>query len=344
MDLVGKLKFILYIKTEKIITFRGTKIMQKKSIIFMGTPEFAAASLKKLNADGFNITAVVTQPDKERGRGRKVTYSPVKELALELNYPVFQPISLRDADFLNDIRNIGADLLVIVAFRILPPAVIAIPTIGAVNLHASLLPKYRGAAPINHALFNGDTETGATIFFLNNGEVDSGGIIDRMVMPIQPEDNYGTLYYKLQQAGAEFLSSTVKKILEGSVESVPQAVDSAEITKAPKLFAEDFIIDWQKTAFEIHNKVRGLAPKPGAVTTFNGKKVKIIKTVLTSQAATEKGGIIKEVNRKGGYLLVSTGNNCLKIVEIQPEGKGVMTVSAYLNGCQVEVGTEFKSF
>lgn len=317
--------------------------MSKKSIIFMGTPEFAAASLKKLHADGFEIKAVVTQPDKERGRGRKVTLAEVKELAVELGLPVLQPKSLKNKEFQQSLRELGADLFVIVAFRILPAEVIAIPPLGAVNLHASLLPRYRGAAPINHAIFNGDSETGATIFFLNNGEVDSGMVIDRLIMPILPEDNYGTLYHKLQEEGALFLSSTVHKILDGTVTALPQNENSAEISKAPKLFAADFIINWNLSAREIHNRVRGLAPKPGAATSLNGKRVKIIKTEETGIAAAEKAGTIKEANRKGNYILTATGDQYLKIVEIQPEGKGVMSVSAYLNGCKIEAGAEFGS-
>lgn len=315
--------------------------MSKKSIIFMGTPEFAAASLRRLHADGFEIKAVVTQPDKERGRGRKVTFAEVKELAVELNLPVLQPKSLKNRDFQQTLREFGADLFVIVAFRILPSEVIAIPPMGAVNLHASLLPKYRGAAPINHAIFNGDQETGATIFFLNNGEVDSGSVIDRLVVPILPEDNYGSLYYKLQEEGAIFLSSTVQKILAGNVTANEQNADDTQISKAPKLFAADFVLNWQQNAQEIHNRVRGLAPKPGAATSLNGKRLKIIKTELTAIAAAEEAGVIKEANRKGNYILVATGDHYLKIVEIQPEGKGVMSVAAYLNGCKIEAGMKF---
>jgi len=315
--------------------------MSKKSIIFMGTPEFAAASLRRLHADGFEIKAVVTQPDKERGRGRKVTFAEVKELAVELNLPVLQPKSLKNREFQQTLREFGADLFVIVAFRILPSEVIAIPPLGAVNLHASLLPKYRGAAPINHAIFNGDQETGATIFFLNNGEVDSGSVIDRLVVPILPEDNYGSLYHKLQEEGATFLSSTVQKILAGNVTANEQNADDTQISKAPKLFAADFVLNWQQNAQEIHNRVRGLAPKPGAATSLNGKRLKIIKTELTAIDATEEAGIIKEANRKGNYILVATGDHYLKIVEIQPEGKGVMSVAAYLNGCKIEAGMKF---
>lgn len=315
--------------------------MSKKSIIFMGTPEFAAASLRKLHADGFEIKAVVTQPDKERGRGRKITFAEVKELAVELDLPVLQPKSLKNKEFQQTLLDIGADLFVIVAFRILPSEVIAIPPLGAINLHASLLPKYRGAAPINHAIFNGDQETGATIFFLNNGEVDSGSVIDRLVVPILPEDNYGSLYHKLQEEGAIFLSSTVQKILEGNVTANEQNADDTQISKAPKLFAADFVLNWQQNAREIHNRVRGLAPKPGAATSLNGKRLKIIKTELTVTAAVENAGVIKEANRKGNYILVATGDQYLKIVEIQPEGKGVMSVAAYLNGCKIEAGMEF---
>jgi len=315
--------------------------MSKKSIIFMGTPEFAAASLRRLHADGFEIKAVVTQPDKERGRGRKVTFAEVKELAVELNLPVLQPKSLKNREFQQTLREFGADLFVIVAFRILPSEVIAIPPLGAVNLHASLLPKYRGAAPINHAIFNGDQETGATIFFLNNGEVDSGSVIDRLVVPILPEDNYGSLYYKLQEEGAIFLSSTVQKILAGNVTANEQNADDTQISKAPKLFVADFVLTWQQNAQEIHNRIRGLAPKPGAATSLNGKRLKIIKTELTAIAAAEEAGVIKEANRKGNYILVATGDHYLKIVEIQPEGKGVMSVAAYLNGCKIEAGMKF---
>lgn len=235
-------------------------------IIFMGTPEFAVASLRRLVGEGYNVVAVVTTPDKPAGRGRKMHESDVKIAARELSLPILQPEKLRAEEFVEAVRALNPDLGIVIAFRMLPEIIWAMPRLGTFNLHASLLPQYRGAAPINHAIMNGETETGITTFLLNH-EIDKGAIIGQRREPILPEDNVGTMYEKLMTAGCDLVVETVEKIASGDYEPVEQTqVDESQLKPAPKIFKEDCRIDWSWDGRRIVNFVRGLSPYPAAWT------------------------------------------------------------------------------
>ena len=235
-------------------------------IVFMGTPEFAATSLRRLVEEGYNIVAVVTTPDKPAGRGQKIHKSDVKVVAEELGLPILQPERLRDEAFLSELRALEPDLGVVIAFRMLPEVVWAMPKLGTFNLHASLLPEYRGAAPINWAIINGDTRTGVTTFLLNH-EIDKGAIIEQREVDILAEDNIGTLYDKLMYVGAELVTLTVDRLASGNYTTIDQMhIDENTLRPAPKIFKDDCRIDWNNTAESIHNLVRGLSPYPAAWT------------------------------------------------------------------------------
>lgn len=240
--------------------------MQAKDlrIVFMGTPEFAVASLKRLVADGYNVVAVVTTPDKPAGRGQKIHESDVKVAARELGLPILQPEKLKDPEFVEAMRALQPDLGIVIAFRMLPEVIWAMPRLGTFNLHASLLPQYRGAAPINWAIINGETESGITTFLLNH-EIDKGAIVGQQRMPILPEDNVGTLYDKLMMAGCDLVVETVDKIAEGNFTAIDQMeCDESTLKPAPKIFKEDCHIDWSWKGERIVNFVRGLSPYPAA--------------------------------------------------------------------------------
>lgn len=294
-------------------------------IVFFGTPEFAIPSLEALIAGGHEIAAVVTAPDKPGGRSHKLLQSDVKKFALANGLPLLQPVKLRDPEFLDELRRINAELFVVIAFRMLPEAVWAMPPRGTFNLHAALLPKYRGAAPINHAIINGETETGVTTFLLDH-DIDTGEILSQRRVPILPEDNVGTLYERLMHIGAEEVVKTVRGLEEGTVTPRPQPDECP--CPAPKLTPETGHIDWNRPAREIHNLVRGLSPYPGAWTMLDGAKCKILKTMPleTSELAPA------ETSTTGKRLCVGTGNGDLEIVTFQPAGKKAMESKAYLNG------------
>ena len=242
-------------------------------IIYMGTPDFAVAPLKTLVDSGFNVVAVVTGEDKPQGRGRKVLPTPVKEFALEHGIPVLQPAKLKDEAFLAELKSFNADLQVVVAFRMLPEVVWAMPKLGTFNLHAALLPQYRGAAPINWAVINGETKTGVTTFFLDK-DIDTGRIMLKQEVDILPEDNAGTIHDKLMVVGSELVKKTVEMILSGDVKTVAQSelISSDTVLKpAPKIFKEDCRLDFSKDGISIKNLVRGLSPYPAAFTTLKIK-------------------------------------------------------------------------
>ncbi|PID30491.1 MAG: methionyl-tRNA formyltransferase [Candidatus Cloacimonadota bacterium] len=307
------------------------------SIVFMGTPDFAVPVLEQLYGDLFNIKAVVTQPDKQRGRGRKVSYSPVKEKALEYNIEVLQPEKMRDKNFIERLKEIKPDLFVVVAFRILPKSVLSIPKLGSINLHTSLLPDYRGAAPINHALFNGEKRSGVSVFFLNSGEIDSGEIIDQLEISINDDDNYGTLYNRMSVLGAIFLRETIEKIVKGDYSTRPQTSCSKKL--APKIFNEDMIIDWSRSSVDIHNQIRGLSPKPSAYTYLKGKVFKIIKSALVEGSSYSGDiGSLVELDKKKRKFYIKTGDGVLALLEVQPSGKKVMDIGSFLNGTKISIG------
>lgn len=313
--------------------------MFDKSIIFMGTPDFAAESLKSLYEKGIHIKAVVTQPDKQRGRGRKVSYTPVKELALKYNIPVIQPENVKSNEFRDELISYSADLFVIVAFSVLPKKIINIPPLGSINLHASLLPDYRGAAPINHALFNGEKKTGVTVFFLNSGKVDSGDVLGQLEVDIAPDDNFESLYNKLKVMGSLYLVGQIERIFSGNFTTIKQNETKAKHLRAPKIFQEDFEINWQESSDRINNRIRGLAPKPGAFTNFKNKRLKIIKAdiVLNQIFSGEPGEVVKvDKGEKCCYIL--TGEGVINLLEVQPEGKGKMDIASFINGYQLNEG------
>ncbi len=294
-------------------------------LIFMGTPDFAVPSLKTLFDSKHSIAAVITGPDKERGRGQKIAYTPVKEFALRNNIPLLQPEKLNDEKFICSLKNFSADLYVVVAFRILPREVFTIPPQGSFNLHASLLPKYRGAAPIQWSLIKGDGETGVTTFMLED-KVDTGNIILQEKIKIDAEDDFGSLHDKLSQLGASAVLQTVNMIEEAKVELKEQ--DNTIASPAPKITKELCEINWYKTAEEIHNLIRGLSPYPGAYFKFGGKIFKIYKTKILQDENLEAGKFKQTKNS----LTIGCGKNSLEILELQHEGKKRLKVEEFLRG------------
>lgn len=309
-------------------------------IVFMGTPAFAVASLAALIEAGEQVVAVVTGPDRPAGRGQKLTQSPVKIFALEHQIPVLQPEKLKDPEFLEQLRGLEADLHVVVAFRMLPEAVWNMPARGTVNLHASLLPQYRGAAPINHAIMNGETETGVTTFLLKH-EIDTGDLLFSEKTPIGPEENAGDLHDRLMDIGAALLVKTVRAIAEGTVKPVPQelAAPSEPLRMAPKIFREDTRIDWNRPTETIYNQIRGLSPYPAAFTTLYDKSVKIYKAAkigdgdaqITDDLANHPPAGTVSTDGKT-FLRFATQDGWIDILELQPEGKRRMDVKEYLRG------------
>jgi methionyl-tRNA formyltransferase len=297
------------------------------NIIFMGTPEFAVPSLEILYKSHHNISAVVTVPDKKQGRGLKVSESAVKKFAVENNLKVLQPDKLQDESFISGIKSLEPDLIIVVAFRILPKEVYTIPMLGSFNLHASLLPKYRGAAPINRAIMNGEKETGVTTFFLQD-KVDTGSIIQQNYCDISEYDDAGTLHDKLMDLGALTVYSTVNLIEQSGGKPPVQMQNDSEATPAQKIFKEDCRINWERPAKEVYNFIRGLSPYPGAFTIHNDKSIKIYKTSLTNIPAGENGRL--EVS--GNKIYVSCGGKKLEILELQPEGKKRMSSNEFLSG------------
>lgn len=297
-------------------------------IIFMGTPEFAVPSLQSLVESNSNVVAVVTVPDKPAGRGQKQTASPVKIYAESQGIPVLQPEKLKNPAFLEELKSYNADLQVVVAFRMLPEVVWSMPSKGTFNLHSSLLPQYRGAAPINWAVINGETETGVTTFFIEK-DIDTGKIIFQDKEPISPEDNAGTLYERLMRKGANLVVKTVHAIEEGSYPQEPQS-EPEDIKAAPKIFRETCEIDWNRPAAEIHNFVRGLSPYPAAWTTLNGLSCKVFKTKIVESEGNAQPG---EYHSDGkSYLHFHTADGWLAIEELQIEGKKRMAVGDFLRG------------
>jgi len=287
-------------------------------IVYMGTPEFAVPALEKLVENGWNVVGVITAPDKPQGRGQKLVGSPVKEAAEKLGLHILQPTNLKNPEFQQELRDLNADLQIVVAFRMLPEAVWNMPPLGTFNLHASLLPDYRGAAPINWAIINGETETGVTTFFLKH-EIDTGSIIFQEKVAILPADDLGIVYEKLMTIGAELVVRTVEAISKNEVNPSVQD-ESKALHHAPKIFKETCKIDWTQSAMAIHNLVRGLSPYPAAWTEFQDKTCKIFKT--TFEDANLQGLQSGEWKTDGKtYLKFQTGNGTLSVLELQLEGK-----------------------
>ncbi|MBA8986478.1 methionyl-tRNA formyltransferase [Sphingobacterium cellulitidis] len=304
-------------------------------IIFMGTPDFAVASLKALIEAGEEVVAVVTGPDKPAGRGQKMHSSAVKQFAVSQNIPVLQPVKLRDPEFLEELKSFQADLQVVVAFRMLPELVWNMPPKGTINVHASLLPNYRGAAPINHAILNGEKSSGVTTFLLQH-EIDTGNILFFTEVPITETDNAGDLHDKLMVAGAELLIKTVNAIKEGNVNPIPQDELSSnqELKHAPKIFKEDCLIDWDKSTEEVFNQIRGLSPYPAAFTYLDDKVLKIYSAEKEIVGHSKKpGSYISDGKTK---IKFATADGFISLSEIQIEGKKRMAVTDFLRGYRLD--------
>jgi methionyl-tRNA formyltransferase len=319
--------------------------MDQLRIVFMGTPEFAAHHLKTLHNEGANIVAVITAPDKPAGRGQKLKPSAVKEMALDLGIPVLQPEKLKNPDFLEELKGYRPDLQIVVAFRMLPEVVWNLPPKGTFNLHASLLPQYRGAAPINWAVINGEKETGVTTFFLNH-DIDTGNIIMQEKVAIGPDDNAGDVHDRLMETGASLVVKTVKAIEANAVKETPQNIsDSILLKPAPKIFKEDGRLDWEQSAASLHNKIRGLNPYPGAWTELiePGKEpltLKIFSTTLENEYSSLQPGEIYCDNK--AVIKVGTQDRALLINEWQLAGKKRMKVEDFLRGYKWQNGAYLK--
>ncbi len=298
-------------------------------IIYMGTPEFAVPALEKLTESGWNVVAVITAPDKPQGRGQKLVGSPVKEAAEKLGLKILQPTNLKNPEFQRELKDLNADLQIVVAFRMLPEAVWNMPPLGTFNLHASLLPNYRGAAPINWAIINGEKETGVTTFFLKH-EIDTGSIIFQEKIPILEEDDLGTVYERLMILGADLVVKTVEAISKDDVKPTVQD-ESKALHHAPKIFKETGKINWTDTAESIHNLIRGLSPYPAAWTELQGKTCKIFKSGFSGENLPGKQAGEWESDGKT-FLKFQTGSGTLEVLELQLEGKKRMKIDELLRG------------
>lgn len=305
-------------------------------IVFFGTPEFAVASLDTLVEAGCNIAAVVTMPDKTGGRGNKIIQSDVKLAALRHGQPLLQPEKLKNEEFLEQLRTINADLFIVIAFRMLPREVWEMPRLGTFNLHGSLLPQYRGAAPINRAIMNGETRTGVTTFFLKH-EIDTGDIIGRRSIEIGPDENFESVYNRLMKIGAEMTLQTVADIAQGNLRPIPQdeLLGNCQPTPAPKIFKDDCRIDWNSNASSIHNHVRGLSPLPGAWCDFSlgGKDVTTIKILQTGLNATTDMNLAPgQLAMDGKKVFAGTADKPIELVTVQAAGKRPMPAPDWFRG------------
>lgn len=309
-------------------------------IVYMGTPDFAVESLRRLVEGGYHVVAVITMPDKPAGRGHKIQYSPVKEYALAQGLKLLQPEKLKDESFIEELRALQADLQIVVAFRMLPEVVWNMPRLGTFNLHASLLPQYRGAAPLNWAIINGDTETGITTFFLKH-EIDTGEIIQQKRIPILPEDNVGTIHDKLMVMGADMVVETVDAIIAGTISPIDQESIATEepLRPAPKIFKETCHINWNKPCNEIHNLVRGLSPYPAAWCEWvspdgNRLGVKIFRTSPLPETGTSIPGSIRTDGKN--FIEIACADGYVRIEELQLAGKRRMATADLLRGFHLD--------
>ena len=301
-------------------------------VVFMGTPDIAATCLKKILADGFDVVGVFTQPDRPKNRGMKLAFSPVKEVALEANLPVFQPENFRDEESVQQLRQLQPDVVAVVAYgRILPQKVLDIPKNGCINIHASLLPAYRGSAPYQWAVLDGLTKTGVTAMYLCR-EMDAGDIIDTSETPIHPNETAGELLDRLAVLGADLLSKTLTSIADGTATATPQ--DASLATYAPMLDKTMSPIDFTKTAQQVHNQVRGLNPWPVATTEIQGKRFKVYETVVLSENSHKAPGTILGLSKTG--LQIACGSGAVEIRVLQAEGGERMAAPDYFRGHPLE--------
>jgi len=310
-------------------------------ILFMGTPEFSLPSLKLILERGMEVVGVVTGSDRPRGRGLKSSPTPVNEIALEQKLPIFQPLKLSDPDFVGKMRELRPDVISVVAFGgYIPKDLLELPPRGCINLHPSLLPKYRGAAPVNWALIEGEAATGVTTIYMDEGW-DTGDIILSSEVAIDPDDTAGTLGDRLAKIGSELLLKTLELVDLGQAPRTPQ--DNGGATYAPKLAKEDCLIDWRKPALKAHNLVRGLAPHPGAYTVFRGQPLKILRTALWPDGPIEGAGRVVKVIKNEGPV-VSCGQGALLIRELQPASRRAMSGGEFIRGYGLEEGYDLSHY
>jgi methionyl-tRNA formyltransferase len=302
----------------------------------MGTPEFAVPSLRILLDHSYDISGVVTAPDKPRGRGQQMSFTLIKEFALHHHLTILQPEDLKDSKFISDVQQLAPDLMVVVAFRVLPREVYTIPKLGSFNLHASLLPKYRGAAPINWAIINGEKESGVTTFFLQD-KVDTGSILLQARVNIGMDETAGELHDELSAVGAKVVLQTVQLIEFGKAQ--PRLQNDSLACPAPKIFKSDCHIDWKKSSQQVHDFIRGLSPHPASWTMHNGKTIKMYRTKIVEAQSKEAGIVLQRTN---DTLLVGTGNGAVSILEIQQEGKRRLGIEEFLRGYTIEAGELFE--
>lgn len=305
-------------------------------IVFMGTPDFAVPSLKALVEAGHEICGVFTQPDKPKNRGMKLQQPPVKEYAVSAGLTVFQPVKMRDGEALEILRTLNPDLIAVAAYgKILPVDILELPRLGCINVHSSLLPKYRGAAPINWAILNGEDETGVTIMYMAEG-MDTGDILAQTKTPIDLDENAAQLFDRLADMGAKLLVDTVAALEAGKVHPIPQ--DEAQATRAPMLSKELSPLNWVRTARQLHDQVRGLYPWPAATAILDGIRCKVLRTEITGETTGSAPGIVVQADKKG--LRVACGDGrILDILELQPDGKKPMAAPAFLLGHPIPQGT-----
>lgn len=305
-------------------------------ILFFGCEDFAATNLERLIKDGHNVVGLVTQPDRPKGRGMHVVMSPTKQLALEHGIPVFQPATLKDPAVIDKLREFSADLFVVIAYgKLLPPEVLSLPKIFCVNVHASLLPRYRGAAPINWAIINGETETGVTIIRLNPA-MDAGAMLAQRSVPIPEDMTSAELRPLLARLGADMLSDLIARLSSGHFDEQPQ--DETRVTKAPKMHKDLGHIDWTKPAKDIHNLVRGVQPWPGAFTFWRGHMLKVLTTQVTGCEAKGRPGEIVALHKDG--IFVQTGEGCLLVKRVHPASSKPMDARAFLAGHKLSTGEQ----
>jgi len=304
--------------------------MEKKSILFMGTPEFAVKSLECLVNNNHNLIGVITALDKERGRGRKIKFSPVKDYALKKEIPLFQPKNLKDQNFIDKIKNLNADLFVVVAFRMLPKEIIDLPKLGCINLHASLLPEYRGAAPINWVIINGEKETGVTTFYINS-KIDEGDIIDSKTIKIENDENAGSLHDKLMTTGSQLVLKSVENIFNGNLKKKKQKISKSD-KLAPKISKDICIINLDESADNIVRLVNGLSPYPGARIIFKNKNYKILKAIKSNTYHNNRKQMF-EIDNK--IILNNNLGESIDVLMIQVEGKKIMSSSDFIRGNKI---------
>jgi len=307
-------------------------------VVFFGTPQFAVPTLRRLLDSRHSVAGVITQPDRPRGRGHKITHAPVKALALERGIPVYQPDRLKPPEVADTLRAWDADLGVVAAYgRIIPEHLLTIPRSGMINVHASLLPKYRGAAPVHRAVINGDDQTGVTIMRVVK-ELDAGGMFATVTRPIAPDETSDVVENALAEMGAELLVTVVDQVASGTAREEPQ--DDAQATYAPRLTKEEGLIDWTQPASQIHNRVRGLYPWPHAYTFVNGTRLIVLRSVVADAGgSTNSPGTILRVTSEA--IHVATGDGELAILEVQPEGRRAMRAHDFLLGHRLATGETF---